>query len=227
MRSRQIRQLLGSLVLVSLVTAPALAQSPQPAPPAPKATDVRPATTTLMGDTGLWNVPTAEILPARKWSASGYRVNFDDNQGFSDVSNWPVTFGYGLGDRAELFGSFVVVNRIDRDVRPLFLASASAPALGANPQVGGFVPQNPLAREAWSGNQVGDFWVGAKVNLWSEWRQKPAAFAIRGMVKVPTGDKDSGASTGKADVAVDGILSSEMNGRVEIAGYGGFLGRRT
>ena len=173
--------------------------APPPPPPAPAAapTDVRPATTTFMGDTGLWYVPTAEILPARKWSVSGYRVNFDDNQGFTDVSNWPVTFGFGVRDRVELFGSFVVVNRIDRDVRPLFLAAASAAQLGANRQAGGFVPQNPLARSAWSGNQVGDLWAGAKFNLWSEWRQQPAALAIRAMVKAPTGDTDSGASTGQ------------------------------
>ena len=143
-----------------LTAAPAMAQTPAPKPappppaPATSTADVRPATTTFMGDTGLWYVPTAEILPARQWSVSGYRVNFDDNQGFTDVSNWPVTFGFGVRDRAELFGSFVVVNRIDRDVRPLFLASASAAQLGANRQAGGFVPQNPLARSAWSGNHV-------------------------------------------------------------------------
>jgi hypothetical protein len=28
------------------------------------------------------------------------------------------------------------------------------------------------------------------VNLTSQWRQQPAAFAIRGMVKVPTGNRD-------------------------------------
>jgi hypothetical protein len=60
----------------------------------------RPATTTFMGDTGLWYVPTGEILPRKKWSMSAYRVNFDDNQGFSDVSNWPLTFGFGVADRA-------------------------------------------------------------------------------------------------------------------------------
>jgi outer membrane protein OmpA-like peptidoglycan-associated protein len=195
--------------------------TPPPAPPA--AAEVRPATTTFMGDTGLWYVPTAEILPAKKWSASGYRVNFDDNQGFSDVSNWPVTFGYGLRDRAELFGSFVLVSRIDRDVRPLFLGNSTAAAREA----GGFVPQNPLARDAWSGNQIGDFWIGTKINLASQWKQKPAAFAIRGMVKLPTGDKDSGAGTGKADFAVDAIVSTEMNSRVEISGYGGFIVRGT
>src|SRR5512141_1731710 len=108
------------------------AQSPQPA--STGGGDTRPATTTFMGDTGLWNVPTGEVLPARTWSASAYRVNFDDNQGFSDVSNWPITFGIGLKDRAEIFCSFVVVNRIDRDIRPLFLT--------AQPEAGGFVPQN-------------------------------------------------------------------------------------
>jgi hypothetical protein len=43
------------------------------------------------------------------------------------------------------------------------------------------------------------------VNLWSEYRQNPAAFAIHGVVKAPTGQKDAGVSTGKADVALDAI----------------------
>src|SRR5260221_844156 len=144
-----MRQMKRSLMHVGSLfrlmgAAPALAQPPTPKPPPPPppaATDVRPATTTFLGDTGLWYVPTAEILPARKWSASGYRVNFDDNQGFTDVSNWPITVGYGVRDRAEIFGSFVVVNRIDRDVRPLFLAGpgSSQPA-AANRQIRGFAP---------------------------------------------------------------------------------------
>jgi hypothetical protein len=94
----------------------------------------RPATTTFMGDTGLWYVPTGEVLPRKKWSISAYRVNFDDNQGFSDISNWPLTFGYGVGDRAEIFGSWVLVNRIDRDIRPLFSRSCrSRRRRGAEP----------------------------------------------------------------------------------------------
>ena len=118
-----------------------------------------------------------------------------------------------------MFGSFVLVNRIDRDLRPLFLPSA------ALSEVGGVVPQNPLARAGWSGNNLGDFWVGAKVNLTSQWRQQPVAFAVRGMVKLPTGDTASGASTGKADFALDGIVSKEINERVEVSGYGGFIVR--
>jgi len=177
----------------------------------------RPATTTFMGDTGLWNVPTGEVLPRKRWSVSAYRVNFDDNQGFTDVSNWPVTFGYGIADRAEIFASWVLVNRIDRDIRPLFV-----PAI---PKAGGVVPENPLMRDTWSGNNLGDLWIGAKWNLASEWKQKPFAFALRPMLKLPTGDSDSGASTGKVDFALDAVLSKEFNQRVEVSGYGGFITR--
>jgi peptidoglycan-associated lipoprotein len=216
---RQAR-LLGAFILASLAI-PASAQTPssaQQAPPAtPAAAETRPATTTFLGDTGLWYVPTAEILPRKKWSMSAYRVNFDDNQGFTDVSNWPVTFAYGISDRAELFGSWVLVNRIDRDIRPLYLASI--------PQAGGFVPQHPLASEGWSGNQLGDLWIGLKWNLASEYDQKPVAFALRPMIKLPTGDKDGGAGTGKTDFVLDAVLSKELNQRVEVSGYGGFIVR--
>jgi outer membrane protein OmpA-like peptidoglycan-associated protein len=177
----------------------------------------RPATTTFMGDTGLWYVPTGEVLPRKKWSISAYRVNFDDNQGFTDVSNWPLTFGYGVGDRAEIFGSWVLVNRVDRDIRPLFYPQI--------PQAGGAVPQNPLMNNTWNGNQLGDLWLGAKFNLSSQWRQKPVAFAIRPMIKLPTGKAEKGASTGKADFVVDAVVSKEINERVEVSGYGGFIVR--
>ena len=45
------------------------------------------------------------------------------------------------------------------------------------------------------------------------------------MVKLPTGDTDSGAGTGKADFALDAIVSKEINQRVEVSGYGGFIVR--
>ncbi|HET7618932.1 MAG TPA: hypothetical protein VFK20_10515, partial [Vicinamibacterales bacterium] len=63
---------------------PIAAQTPDPQTPAQQTVPVsetRSATTTFMGDTGLWYVPTGEVLPARKFSISAYRVNFDDDQG--------------------------------------------------------------------------------------------------------------------------------------------------
>ena len=90
------KTLAWSLLAVACAASPAAAQTSAQTPPA----DTRPATTTTSGDTGLWFVPTGEILPARNWSISAYRINFDYDQGFTDVSRWPVTFGVGLGDRA-------------------------------------------------------------------------------------------------------------------------------
>ena len=84
------------------------------------------ATATYWGDTGLWFVPTAEVLQAKKWSASLYRTNVDDGQGFTDISTFPVTFAYGLGGSAEIFGSWALITRIDRDTRPLFFESTPA-----------------------------------------------------------------------------------------------------
>src|SRR5919202_1208842 len=52
------------------------------------ATETRPATTTFFGDTGLWFVPTGEIVPNKKGSVSGYRTNWDYQEGMTDVSHF-------------------------------------------------------------------------------------------------------------------------------------------
>jgi outer membrane protein OmpA-like peptidoglycan-associated protein len=166
----------------------------------------------------LWFVPTGEVVPAKKYAISAYRVNFDRDQGFTDVSDWPVTFAFGAGDRAEIFGAWTLVRRIDRDVRPLFISDQTT--------AGGLVNEHPFVRQGWSGNQLGDFWVGAKINLTSQWKQQPVAFAVRGMIKLPTAKTENeGVGTGKTDFAFDAIVSKEVNERVEVSGYGGFIFR--
>ncbi len=145
-----------------------------------------------------------------------YRVNFDYQQGFTDVANWPVTFGVGIKDRAEFFGAWTLIRRIDRDSRPIFRPLDSAS--------GGLINDYPFVKQGWSDNQLGDFWLGGKINLMTEWRQKPLAVALRAMVKLPTAkDDEEGVGTGKADWVFDGILSKEVNQRVEVSGYGGFI----
>jgi hypothetical protein len=121
-------------------STPAGSTASQPAASASSAAtgDTRPATTTFMGDTGLWFVPIGEVLPAKRWSVSAYRVNYDYNQGFTDVSNWPLTFGFGLGNRAEVFGAWTLVRRVDRDVRPIFVPS--------QPEAGGVTNDYPFVQ---------------------------------------------------------------------------------
>ena len=119
--------------------------------------EYRPATTTFFGDTGLWFVPTAEVLAHGKFSVSGYRRGTNWVQGYTNVGDFAGTFGIGIKDRAEIFGSFLVDTRIDRDVRPLFIVNDSA--------VGGVIDRYPRVTQVWTGDNVGDFYVGAKVNL--------------------------------------------------------------
>src|SRR4051812_40342771 len=155
-------------------------------PPSSSAEETRPATTTFTGDTGLWFVPTAEVLAHGKWSASAYRRGTNWEQGFTNVGDIAGTFAVGIKDRAEIFGSFLFDTRIDRDLRPLFTS---------NTAVGGIVDRYPLVNTNWTGDNVGDLYLGAKINLLSQFRQNPAAVAIRAVVKAPTGKKDVGVST--------------------------------
>jgi peptidoglycan-associated lipoprotein len=177
------------------------------------ADETRPATTTFSGDTGLWYVPTGEVLAKGKWSTSAYRRGTNWQQGYTNVADFAGTFGYGIGGRAEIFGSFLFDTRIDRDTYPLFFNDTS---------IGGVIDRYPRVTQHWSGDNVGDLLLGAKINLWSEYRQNPAAIAVRGVVKAPTGKSDAGVSTGKTDVMLDLIVSKEAAKLVEISGYGGY-----
>ncbi|MBA3949298.1 MAG: hypothetical protein H0X44_05065, partial [Acidobacteria bacterium] len=202
---------------------PTQTDSMQQADPMPQSmmtmeADRRPATTTVDGDTGLWFVPTAEVLGPRKWSFSIYRKNLDYEQGFTDVSTFPITFAVGLGERVEFFTAVEAVRRIDRDTRPLFFDTGTD-------EGGGVVNQYPFVREAWSGNDFGDVWVGAKFALMQQYEQDPVSFAVRARVKIPTASEDEGAGTGKMDFGVDAILSGEANERVEWAGTVGYMHR--
>ncbi len=204
---------------VAQTTQPPPTQPP-PAPP-PSGSQVstdenRPVTTTTAGDTGLWFAPTGDVLRHKQWSASLYRVNSDDGQGFTDYSLWPVTFAVGLGGRAEFFGNWVLVTRIDRDTRPLFFHSTAGEAdTGTG---GGITVTHPKNRTQWTGNDLGDIWLGGKLNLVSG----SPAVAVRGMIKLPVGDDGDGASTGQADFIIDGIVSGRT-GLAEFSGYGGFI----
>jgi outer membrane protein OmpA-like peptidoglycan-associated protein len=212
---------LGILAFVGaliLVTADARAQGQgQTGRGAGTVPDERPATTTIMGDTGLWFVPTGEVLRNKTWSVSGYRANWDVHQGFTDISHFIGTFAVGVGGHTEIFGAVRFDTRIDRDIVPrLFLTT--------DPDRGGVVNDYPFVKQAWTGDHFGDTYIGAKVNFISQGQNDPVAFALRAMGKVP-GDKGSGSSSGKADFGIDAILSGEVAKVAEISGTGGFYWR--
>ncbi len=216
--------LLAAVCLLSVTVADAQTTPPASAPASPaspsSSSDVatRPATTTFFGDTGLWYVPTAEVLGNGRWSVSGYRRGTNFIQGYSNVADFAGTFGVGIKDRAEIFGAFLVDTRIDRDLRPVFVNDAN---------VGGVIDRYPRVNQYWTGDNVGDFYLGAKINILSEYRQNPAAVAVRGMVKLPTGKKDIGVGTGQPDFSFDAIVSKEAAKLVELSGFAGYEWRGT
>jgi peptidoglycan-associated lipoprotein len=204
------------------VAAPSLAQSTntssdQASPPpaqssAPSETpsETRPATSTFLGDTGLWFVPTGEVLPAKRMSGGAYYVNQDFTEAYMDIADFSGVAAYGVGNKAEIFGAFQFYRRIDTDRRPL-------QAIGS--------PINyPNPVEGWQ-TGVGDVYVGAKYSFLSQGDQKPVAAAVRGIVKLPTASYDDGLGTGKPDFMADVIVSKEVNEKVEVSGYGGYIAR--
>jgi outer membrane protein OmpA-like peptidoglycan-associated protein len=170
----------------------------------------RPALPTFYGDTGLWFVSTGETLPARRWSFSAFRANWDRRQGLTDVNQLGVTGAFGVTDRFELFGSWRVV-RLDRDVRPTFVPN--------DPVFGGVIQDYPYLRRGWSKTLGGPVTVGGKYNLASQSRGDALSLAPRVMVEFPSGS--SWASTNDLTGHFDLIVSREFNRQVELTGMAG------
>jgi len=175
-------------------------------------TTPRPALPTINGDTGLWFVPTAETMPAGKWSFSVFRANYDRKQGLTDVNQIGVTGAIGIADRFELFGSWRIV-RLDRDVQPVF---------GADPTFGGVSQEFPYVRRGWSKNLGGPLIVGGKWSALQQGRGDAMSLAPRVMVKFPTGA--SWSSTNDWDGHVELVGSREFARSTELTGVvGGVL----
>lgn len=170
----------------------------------------RPGLPTNLGDTGLWFVPTAETLPAGRFSASVYRANFDRRQGLTDISQFGITGAWGVTDRVELFGSWRLV-RIDRDVRPVFVPD--------DPVFGGVSQEFPYVRRGWSKTLGGPVVVGGKWSLISQSRGDAMALAPRFIVKFPSGS--TWASTNDWDGHFELVTSREFGARAELTGVAG------
>src|ERR1044072_2937830 len=121
-----MRQLLRFAAVSAVLGCTVPAVAPQTATPStgtstatPATSETRPATNTFMGDTGLWFVPTGEVLPAKRMSGGGYYANQDFTESFMDIADFSGVAAYGIGNKAEIFGPFQFYRRIDTDSRPL------------------------------------------------------------------------------------------------------------
>ena len=192
----------ATVVAIGLLAGPAAAQEEE---------NTRPAGVTFLGDTGLWFVPTAEVLAAGNVSGSVQHGTFNREAGFTALQTSGGTFAVGVGGRAEMFASIPLITRVDRDVRPVFRSG----------DVGSVDPDYPLATQEFSGSAMGDIVVGVKVNLMSEAAQAPAAVAFRGWTRLPTGSEASGTTGGALGAGV-GLVVSKAVQNAEVAMHGDF-----
>lgn len=164
-----------------------------------KETEVRPATPTYFGDTGLIHLGSAYTLPKGKASFGLFRDNMDRDPKDLDISIHGLSVGYGATSKLELFGSIGLQNRVDTDARFQAGFANDFPFAGQNADSPG-----------WQ-TGVGDVRLGLKFKLRDDYQGDGVGLAVRGFVKLPTADEAKGLGTGKASGGADVILSKTLN----------------
>ena len=173
-----------ALVCIALAPAALVAQSRTDLD-----TDGGPVGTgSVAGDTGLWFVSSAEVLPAGAMAAGLARTDDARNQGTAEVTSVSASLARGFADQVEVFGAWQMTTWVD-DVRGR-----------------------------------GDVLAGAKVAVLSQRTGAPFALAVRGVLKLPTGNADRGISSGRTDLLAE-LVASRRLGRAEISGSGGLVRR--
>ena len=202
---------------------PAAAQQPPDAagqqPASSQADDQRGrVATTVNGDAGLWWVPVGDTNGKGLWRGSAARNSRNTPQGHMNVATFTAAVSYGLGDRADVFASWDVIQRVDRDLRTLFDATDT--------ERGGVDTRVPYAREQWTGNKMGDLRVGTKLGLLSEDAGHPASLAAIVAINLPTADSDNGAGQGSMAADLSGVLSRWVSSKAVITGTMGYNFRK-
>jgi hypothetical protein len=204
----------SAVALLMMLSSEFVSAQTSPAPQQGTTTqETRPATSTFEGDSGMWFVPTAELLstdPKKRLSLNLHRADFDVNPGSTDIAHFSVGAAYAVHRQIELFGSWRALTRVDRDEEPLF-----------NPGPAGGIANDFPSLTSGFGQGVGDLVLGVKVNLASQANQDRFAFAIRPLVKLALRSADRGVSTGESDFQVDAVVSQEVNQRLEWSAFAG------
>ena len=160
-------------------------------------------------------MPTAEVLAHGKWSVSGYRRGTNYFQGLHQRRRLR---GHvrrrGQGPAGSLR---IVPRRHAHRPRP----AADLPA--ATRRVGGFLDRVSARQPGLDRRQRRRPATSARRSICGRSSTRSRRrWRFAAIVKLPTGDKDVGVSTGKTDVAFDFIVSKETTARLELSGYAGY-----
>ncbi len=117
----------------------------------------RPSSATL--DCGLFRPARCSATVSGRSAATGAARITSRASATSAIS--PARLPSGSRTARSSSGRSSSIPAIDRDLVPLFINNAD---------VGGIVDRDPRVHQRWTGDNVGDFYVGAKINLWSEFQ---------------------------------------------------------
>jgi outer membrane protein OmpA-like peptidoglycan-associated protein len=172
--------------------------------------EVRPATPTYFGDTGLFHVSSAYTLLKGKAAFSLFRDNLDRDPKDIDFSIHGLNVAYGATSRLELFGQIGLQNRVDTDA----------------PEQAGYFNDLPLAGLTGAGPDwqtgFGDIRLGAKYAFLNDRVGDPLGLAVKASVKLPTADDQKGLGTGKTSFDAHLVASKGLGTSADIHGSVGY-----
>jgi outer membrane protein OmpA-like peptidoglycan-associated protein len=152
------------------------------------------------GDTGLFRLSSAYVLPKGKAAFSLFRDNYDRDPKGIDFSIHGFNLAYGATDRLEIFGQIGVQNRTK-------VNNISQP---------GFFNDLPLAgSDRWQ-TGFGDVKLGLKYAILDDYRGEAVGLAVRGLVKIGSADEQKGLGTGTSGGAFDLVLSKNLDYKADL-----------
>jgi outer membrane protein OmpA-like peptidoglycan-associated protein len=166
--------------------------------------EVRPATPTYFGDTGLFHVSSAYTLLKGRASFSLFRDNLDRDPKNIDFSIHGLNVAYGVTSKLELFGQVGLQNRLNVD----------------NPEQAGYFNDLPNAglvpgASSWQ-TGFGDIRIGAKYGFLSDYRGDPLGLAVKASLKLGTADEAKGLGTGKTSFDAHLVASKTLGRSADI-----------
>jgi hypothetical protein len=172
--------------------------------------EVRPATPSYFGDTGLFHVSSAYTLFKGKFAFSFFRDNLDRDPKDIDFSIIGLNAAYGVTPRLEVFSQIGLQNLLDLDA----------------PGQRGYFNDLPLAglgatSDVWQ-TGFGDIRIGAKYNLLDDHRGDPLGLAVKASFKIPTADANKGLGTGKSSFDAHLVASKMLGSSADIHGSIGY-----
>src|SRR5258708_129781 len=167
--------------------------------------EVRPATPSYEGDTGLFHLSSAYTLPKGKASVSVFRQVLNRDPKDINFAIFGLSLAYGATDRLELFGDVGIQNRVDADA--LFQP--------------GFYNDLPGVSTPWQSG-FGDVRLGGKYKFLDDYRGEGVGLAVKAAVKFGTADQALGLGTGKTSFAADLILSKSLDRHADVHGSVGY-----